>query len=422
MERVVVVGGGLAGARSVEALRARGYEGRLTMVSAERHRPYDRPPLSKKVLWGEAEETTLDTDVDALGCELLTGRRATGLRPDAAGGGALDTDAGPLDYDGLVLATGSVPVRLPGTGSQRVLRTIEDARSLRAALVPGARVAIVGAGWIGAEVATAAARAGCRVTVVEAGEAPLAMAVGARVGGRTARWYAEAGVELRCGTKVAAVEPGGLALADGGGIEADEVVTGVGVRPAVDWLAGSGIGLADGVVADAGLRTSLPGVVAAGDCAAWWSTRYRRRLRVEHWDTALNAPDVAAANLLRAGTPAGPAGLTEPAEPGTPATSAAAGGPAERYDPVPYFWSEQHGRMVQYAGHHPAGRELLWRGDPDGDRWSACWLDGDRLAAVVAVDRPRDLVQARRVMLKGVPVDPGRLADPAVPVRECVRR
>jgi 3-phenylpropionate/trans-cinnamate dioxygenase ferredoxin reductase component len=412
MERVVVAGGGLAGVRAVESLRARGYRGRLALVSAERHPPYDRPPLSKDVLAGKVSDTTLDTDLNALGCEPLPGRRATGLRVDGtARGGTLETDAGPLDFDGLVIATGSTPVRLPGTGPQRTLRTIENARALREALVSGARVAIVGAGWIGAEVATAAARAGCRVTVVEAGEAPLAMAIGAEVGGRTARWYAAAGIDLRCGTKVAAVEDGGLALAGGGWIDADEVVTGIGVRPAVDWLAGSGIELADGVVTDARLRTNLPGVVAVGDCAAWWSGRYRRRLRVEHWDTALNAPDVAAATLLGAGGAAG----ADAAE----GTGGEDGGVT--YDPVPYFWSEQHGHMVQYAGHHPAGRELIWRGDPAGERWTACWVDGERLAAIVTVDRPRDLVQARRIMARGVSVDPDRLSDPAVAIRDSVR-
>lgn len=394
MERVVVVGGGLAGLRTVEALRAHGYAGRLTLVAAEPHPPYDRPPLSKRVLWGETSETTFAADWAALDGELLLGRRATGLRPGAGGGGTVDTDRGSLDFDGLVIATGAAPVRLPGEGPQRVLRTLDDALALRAALVPGARVAIVGAGWIGAEVATAAARAGCRVTVVEAAEAPLATAIGAEVGECTAPWYTAAGIELRRGTKVAAVERGGLALTDGGFIEADEVVTGIGVRPVADWTAGSGLIMADGIAVDEALRTNLPGVLAAGDCAAWWSPRYRRRLRVEHWDSALNAPDVAAATLL---------------------------GAAATYDPVPYFWSEQFGRMLQYAGHHPLGSRLLWRGAPGDDRWAVCWLDGERLVAILTVNRPRDLVQARRIIGQGATVDPGRLADPDVAVRESVR-
>ncbi|HMA47977.1 MAG TPA: NAD(P)/FAD-dependent oxidoreductase, partial [Frankiaceae bacterium] len=236
MERVVVVGAGLAGARACEELRRQGYAGRLTLVGAEPHPPYDRPPLSKALLRGETDDTTLP--VDLTGVQVLLGRRASGLRP-----GRLETDGGVLDWDGLVLATGAHPVRLPGDGPQRVLRTVDDARALRAALRPGARVAIVGAGWIGAEVATAAAGAGCAVTVVEAGPAPLAQALGEQVGAWSARWYEQAGVELRTGTGVAAVTGDGLALADGTWLAADVVLVGVGVRPATGWLEGSGLAL-----------------------------------------------------------------------------------------------------------------------------------------------------------------------------------
>jgi 3-phenylpropionate/trans-cinnamate dioxygenase ferredoxin reductase subunit len=388
MDRVIIVGGGLAGLRTVEALRAQGYAGGLTLVAAEPHAPYDRPPLSKAVLRGETEDTTVTADWDALGCELLLGRRATGL------GAELETTEGPLAFDGLVIATGATPIRLPGDGPQHVLRTVEDARALRAGLRPGARVVIVGAGWIGAEVATAAAAAGCRVTVVEAADAPLAGAVGAEVGARTAGWYDEAGVELRHGLKVASVGPGGLDLAGGGSVAADIVLTGVGVRPETAWLEGSGLTLDNGVVVDERLRTGRPGVFAVGDCAAWWSPRFERRLRVEHWDTALNAPDVAAANLL---------------------------GGERSYDAVPYFWSEQFGRMVQYAGHHPAGGTMVWRGDPAARDWAVCWLSGDRLVAVLTVNRPRDLLQGRRAVGSGARVDAGRLADPDVPVKATVR-
>jgi 3-phenylpropionate/trans-cinnamate dioxygenase ferredoxin reductase subunit len=393
MDRVIIVGGGLAGVRAAEALRAKGYEGALTLVGAEPHRPYDRPPLSKAVLMGRADDTTVDADWSGLRCELLLGHRAGGLRLGEPRGGTVETTAGDLPFDGLVIATGASPVRLPGDGPQHVLRTIDDSRALRAGLREGARVVLVGAGWIGAEVATAAARAGCEVTVIEAADTPLAAAVGPEVGSLTAPWYAEAGVELRCGVKVAAVEPGGLVLADGDRIEADEIVVGVGVRPEVGWLAGSGLDLDGGVVVDGSLRTSRPEIVAVGDCAAWWSARYGRRLRVEHWDTALNAPEAAAASLL-----------------GEPAV----------YDPVPYFWSEQFGRMVQYAGHHQGSDRLIFRGDPDKAEWSVCWLSGTRLTAIVTVNRPRDLVQARRLMTAGTAVDPEALADPEVPVRNAV--
>lgn len=392
MERVIVVGGGLAGVRSVEALRAKGYEGELTLVSAEPHPPYDRPPLSKAVLMGDQEETTVDADWTALRCRLLLGERAGGLRLGEEGG-TLATTAGDLPFDGLVIATGAAPITLPGDGPQHVLRTIDDARRLRSQLREGARIAIVGAGWIGAEVATAAAAKGCAVTVVEAADAPLAGPLGAELGAHTVPWYAEAGVELRTGAKVASVEPGALVLADGDRIAADAVVVGIGVRPDLGWLAGSGLEVDGGVVTDETLRTGHPRVVAVGDCASWWSRRYRRRMLVEHWDTALNAPDVAAATLL-----------------GRPAV----------YDPVPYFWSEQFGRMVQYAGHHPIAERLVYRGDPTERRWAACWFTGDRLEAILTVDRPRDLVQARRLIAEGARLDAAAVADPDTPLRKAV--
>ena len=388
MERMIIAGGGLAGLRTVQTLRAKGYEGAITLVGAEPHHPYDRPPLSKSVLRGEVETTTVRADWDALGCELLLGERATGL------GGELATTAGSLAFDGLVIATGSTPIRLPGDGPQHVLRTIDDAHGLRSELRDGARIVIIGAGWIGAEVATAAAKAGCRVTVVEAADAPLAGAIGSEVGSKTSGWYADAGVDLRHGLKVASIGHGGLQLADGGSIEADAVLTAVGVRPEVAWLEGSGLALENGVVVDACLRTERPGVYAVGDCAAWWSPRFGRRLRVEHWDTALAAPDVAAENLLGGDRP---------------------------YDAVPYFWSEQFGRMVQYAGHHPSGDTMIWRGDPSSKSWAVCWLAGERLVAIATVDRPRDLLQGRRVIGGDAMIDPALLADPEVSVREAVR-
>ncbi|GAA3426525.1 FAD-dependent oxidoreductase [Streptosporangium nondiastaticum] len=383
----MVVGAGLAGVRSVEALRARGFAGTITLIGEERHRPYDRPPLSKAVLLGGTDSTVVDSDLGALEVSFRPGAAAKGLRP-----GVVETTEGELPYDGLVIATGARPVRLLGDGPQHVLRTIDDALGLRALFAPGVKVAVVGAGWIGAEVTTAARRAGCEVTVVEAADVPLAAALGP-VGAWTVPWYEQAGVDLRLGSAVASVDHGGLTLAGGSAVEADVVVTGVGVRPAVEWLAGSGIGLDDGVVTDEHLRTSLPGVVAVGDCAAWWSRRYGRRLRVEHWDNALNAPEVAVASLM---------------------------GEDAVYDPVPYFWSEQFGHMVQYAGRHDGGR-MVMRGDPGTDpKWGACWVDDrDRLVAVLSVDRPRDLVQGRRLIEGGRPLDVERLADPAVALRDC---
>jgi 3-phenylpropionate/trans-cinnamate dioxygenase ferredoxin reductase subunit len=404
-EHVVVAGAGLAGLRTIEELRDRGYAGRVTLVGAEARLPYDRPPLSKKVLAGELDDTTLRPDLDALDVRARLAETATGLAAGvletttAAGGSAR------YEFDALVLATGARPVTLPGPGRQHVLRTLDDALALRALLAPGVALAIVGAGWIGAELATAAAARGCRVTVVEAARAPLAAALGPEVGGQTAAWYAEAGVDLRLGQGVESVQPGGLALAGGDWLPADVIVTAIGVRPSVSWLAGSGVQVAGAVCVDGQLRTSAPGVFAVGDCAAFLSGRYGARLRVEHWDVALHAPEVAAANIL---------------------------GGREAYDPVPYFWSEQFGRMVQYVGYHAGAGQLIWRGDPAGagsapgpagragHRWAAAWLDGDRLVALLSVNTPRDMLQGRRVISSGAPVDPARLADPQIPVRDCV--
>jgi NADPH-dependent 2,4-dienoyl-CoA reductase/sulfur reductase-like enzyme len=386
--RVLVAGAGLAGLRTVTALRERGFAGRITLIGAETRPPYDRPPLSKKVLTDEVDPS-LHADFAGLDVAFRPGETATSLEP-----GVLVTDRARYPYDHLVLATGAAPVALPGPGPQRFLRTYDDALALRALLRPGLRLAVVGAGWIGAELATAAAAAGAEVTVVEAGPAPAAAAVGAAVGARTAPWYAEAGVQLRTGVPVDSVQPGGLALADGGWIAADEIVTAVGVRPATGWLAASGLRLENGVAVDAGLRASVPGVYAVGDCAAFASRRFGRRLRFEHWDVALRAPETVAANVL---------------------------GGNEAYDPVPYSWSEQFGRMVQYAGYHGDADRILWRGDPAGPAWAACWLAGGRLVALLTVDRPRDLLQGRRVIADARPVDAAKLADPAVPVRDAAR-
>jgi 3-phenylpropionate/trans-cinnamate dioxygenase ferredoxin reductase component len=386
-ERTVVTGAGLAGLRTVEELRRRGYSGQVTLVGAEQRPPYDRPPLSKKVLTSGIDPS-LHADFAALEVDFRPGETAVALEFRDA---VLVTNHDKYGFDHLVVATGAVPVALPGPGPQRFLRTYDDALALRALLRPGLRLAIVGAGWIGAELATAAAAAGCVVTVVEAGAAPLAAALGPAAGERTAPWYEQAGVELRTGTAVESVEPGGLALA-GGWLAADEVVTAIGVRPAVGWLAGSGVAVGNGIDVDPGLRASLPGVYAVGDCAAFLSLRFGRRLRVEHWDTALHAPEVAAANIL---------------------------GGAEVYDPVPYFWSEQFGRMVQYAGHHAAADRLVWRGEEAAGSWSACWLaaPGSRLTAVLSVNSPRELLAGRRLIAAGAEVDPTRLTDPTIPMR-----
>jgi 3-phenylpropionate/trans-cinnamate dioxygenase ferredoxin reductase subunit len=385
---VVVAGAGLAGLRTVEQLRDRGFGGGITLIGAETRPPYDRPPLSKKVMAGVIDDTSLPFDPGALGITARLGEAACALED-----GVLRTaTGGAYPFDALVLATGSEPVRLPGPGAQRTLRTLDDALALRALLRPGLRLAIAGAGLIGAELATAAVAAGAQVTVVEYAPAPMLAAVGPDIAAVMTRWYADSGVDLRLATGVSSVEDGGLALADGSWLAADEVVTAIGARPRLDWLDGSGVHTETCVLTTERLETSAPGVFAVGDCAAYLSGRYGRRLRFEHWDIALHAPEVAAANVL---------------------------GGSEVFDPVPYFWTEQFGRMVQYAGLHSPSDRLVWRGDPAEAKFGAFWLDADgRLTALLAVGVPKDVVQARRLLLAGrAAVDPDALADPSVPVR-----
>lgn len=391
--RVVVVGAGMAGVQTAVALREQGFVGTVTLIGAEPHQPYDRPPLSKAVLLGKAEGSAFDVDFEALGIELLLGREVLSVRPDAH---ELDTEDGPFPYDVLVLATGAEPIRLPGTEGVpgvHLLRTLDDAERLRPVLVRQHDVVVVGAGWIGAEFATAAREAGCAVTVVEAADRPLAGALPAEVAAPMTTWYADAGAVLRTHARVERVEPGAVVLDDGSRVPAGAVVVGIGARPATAWLAGSGIelGAHREVLADDRLRTSAPDVYAVGDCASFPSRRYGERLLVHHWDNALQGPRTVAADILGE----------------TPTV----------YDPVPYFWSEQFGRFVQYAGHHASADTTLWRGEPSGPAWAVCWLRENRLVALLAVGRPRDLAQGRRLIEAATEMNPQLLTDPARPLK-----
>ncbi|SEF62329.1 NADPH-dependent 2,4-dienoyl-CoA reductase, sulfur reductase [Actinacidiphila yanglinensis] len=390
----------MAGVQTAVELRQQGWRGRITLLGDEPHPPYDRPPLSKAVLLG-AEGGTLadvrfDVDFGALGVDLRLGVHAQALRAERH---ELITDAGAVPYDALVLATGAYAVALPGTAGLSAvhpLRTLDDAAALRPVLDRRDHVVVVGAGWIGAEFATAARQAGCEVTVVEAAERPLADVLPASVTAHMTGWYEEAGVTLRTGIPVAVVEAGGVVLADGSKLAAGAVVVGIGARPATGWLAGSGVTLdPEGAVrADDRLRTTAPDVYAVGDCASFPSARYNRRLLIHHWDNAVQGPRTAAANLLGGDT---------------------------AYDPVPYFWSEQFGRFVQYAGFHRDDDEMVTRGDPAGDSWSVLWLRRGVLVALLAVGRPRDMAQARKLIGRGAEADPALAADPAVPLKAAAR-
>ncbi|MET7798824.1 NAD(P)/FAD-dependent oxidoreductase [Streptomyces decoyicus] len=393
---VVIAGAGIAGVQTAVALREQGWRGTIMLLGDEPHQPYDRPPLSKAVLLGKAEGSTFDIDFAGLGIDLHLSRPVTALVPDAH---VIETADGPVPYDYAVIATGADPIVLPGSEGLpgiHLLRTLDDAERLRPVLAAQHEIVVVGAGWIGAEFATAAREAGCAVTVVEAADRPLAGALPAEVAAHMTGWYADAGAELRTNARVASVTAGAVTLEDGTTLPADAVVIGIGARPATGWLAGSGIEVSprDGsVLADEQLRTSVADVYAVGDCASFPSARYGARLLIHHWDNALQGPRTVAENIAR--------------------------GEAEgvAYDPVPYFWSEQFGRFVQYAGHHGDADELVWRGDPAGAAWSVIWLRDGRLVALLAVGRPRDLAQGRKLIERGVTLDRERAANASLPLK-----
>ncbi|MCZ4078079.1 FAD-dependent oxidoreductase [Rhodococcus sp. H36-A4] len=378
MNRIVIVGGGLSGARACESLRAHGFVGEIVLLAAEDHLPYDRPPLTKGALKADVD-TQLRTDYEALKVDVRIGSPALGLDAKAK---KVRTAAGPVDYDALIIATGSVPIMLPGSARQLAVRTVEDARALREHLRADAKVVLVGASWIGAEVATAALAAGAQVTCIEFGPAPLSNALGEEIGKRFVEWWTS--VDLRLGVGVHEVTDSGVTLDNGEEIAADVVVAGVGVRPDTDWLSGSGLEIDRGIVVDEYLRTSDPHVYAVGDVAVRWSPRSKKKLHVEHWDEARTGPDAIARTLL---------------------------GDSMIHDPIPYFWSDQFGHKIQYVGHHEASDTVVVRSGPDS-KWAVAWIDDNgTLTAHLSIDSPRLMIAARAAIAAGARPDPGSLRD-----------
>ena len=386
--RIVVAGASLAGLRSVEALRRLGHAGRITVLGAEPHLPYDRPPLSKEVLAGkwDAERTALrkPESYAGLDAEWRLGTPATGL--DLAGRAVLCGDER-VPYDALVIATGSVPRRLPGPplDGVHVLRTLEDALAIRRAFDAGARVAVVGAGFIGGEVAATARGRGLSVTMIEALPAPLERQLGAAMGARVVELHRDHGVDLRVGVGVAALEGHGrverVRLGDGSCVDADVVVVGIGVTPATGWLAGSKLALSDGVLCDAHCRASAPDVYAVGDVARWHHEGYAEHLRIEHWTNATEMADAAAAALLAGSDACAP------------------------YAPVPYFWSDQFGVKMQLAGRAlPGDVVTVVDGSLEERRFVALYHREGRLAAVLGWNRPRLVMQYRRELREAGPI------------------
>jgi 3-phenylpropionate/trans-cinnamate dioxygenase ferredoxin reductase component len=385
---VVVVGASLAGLRAAEELRHRGFGGRLTVVGDEEHRPYDRPPLSKQVLAGSWDLDRIELTVggagglDGLDVDWRLGTRATGLDP--AGRRVTLAGGEELPYEGLVIATGARPRSLPGTGELagvHTLRTLDDCLAVRADLDAGAgRVVVVGAGFIGSEVAATCRGRGCEVTVLEALPVPLGRALGDEMGSVMGDLHRDHGVAVRLGVGVAGIEGAGrverVRLADDSVVEADLVVVGIGVTPNTGWLEGSGLALDDGVVCDATTRAA-PGIVAAGDVARWPSHRFGELMRVEHWDNAIAMGEHAARRLLD--------DLADAAAP-----------PGEPYDPVPWFWSDQYDRKIQLAGRSSDADEVrVVDGSVEERRFVALYRRGDRLVGALAMNRPRLLVTFR---------------------------
>jgi NADPH-dependent 2,4-dienoyl-CoA reductase/sulfur reductase-like enzyme len=399
--RIVVVGGSLAGLRAAEELRHRGFAGTVTVVGEETYEPYDRPPLSKQVLsgaWGldRTALTVMHPDgIAGLDLDWRLGVRATGL--DLAERRVLLAGGGDVAYDGLVVATGATPRQLPGTAALagvHTLRTLDDALAVRAALEAGVRtVVVVGAGFIGAEVAATCRTAGCDVTILEALPVPLGRALGDEMGAVMGDLHRDHGVDVRLGVGVAGFEGGDrvthVRLADGSLVDADLVVVGIGVTPNTGWLEGSGLALDDGLVCDA-TTWAAPGVVAAGDVARWPSHRFGELMRVEHWDNAIAMGEHAARRLLAdlAGDPADDPASTAP------------------YDPVPWFWSDQYDRKIQLAGRSSGADEVrVVDGSCDERRFVALYRRGDRLVGVLAMNRPRLLVTFRALVERGAAWD-----------------
>jgi NADPH-dependent 2,4-dienoyl-CoA reductase/sulfur reductase-like enzyme len=382
---IVVVGASLAGLRAAETLRREGYDGRLVLVGAESHPPYDRPPLSKELLAGEWEPEQIalrKQPYDDLELDLRLGRRATRL--DVAERVVeLDDDGERLAFDGLVVATGARPRTLPGTPALDgifVLRTLDDCLAIRARLDRRPRVVVIGAGFIGSEVAATCRGRGLDVTVLEMLATPLERAVGPVVGDACGRLHRDHGVDLRCGVKVAGFEGTDrverVRLADERTIDADVVVVGVGVVPETRWLDDSGLALDDGVVCD---ETCLaaPGIVAAGDIARWPNPLFDgERMRVEHWTNATEQGVAAARRLLV-----------------DDATS------AEAFAPVPFVWSDQYDVKIQVVGSIRGDDEVeLAEGSLDDHRFVALFGRGGRLVGALGFSRPRIVMQYRKLI------------------------
>jgi 3-phenylpropionate/trans-cinnamate dioxygenase ferredoxin reductase subunit len=400
-EGVVIVGGGLAGATAAFSLRDRGFEGRVTIVADEDQPPYERPPLSKSYLRGESsiEDAAVRpaADYEARGIDLLLGRRAVTL--DASRRRLTLADGQTLAYRSLLLATGAAPRPLRAAQAflrgVHVLRDAPDADAIRVAAAAARRIAVVGGGWIGSEVAASLRQIGHDVTLISNMGRPLERVLGPEVAAVYAGLHASHGVRLVHGHVAGLDGSAGVEavrLSDGQVVPADLVVAGVGAAPRIALALRARLATVEGAVAvDERLRSSAPDVYAAGDVAAAWHPRYGRHLRVEHWDTAIRQGRTAAANML---------------------------GAAETYARTPYFYSDQFDLGMEYRGLAMAWDEVVLRGNLETREFDAFWLAGGRVVAAMNANRWDDGGALRRLVDAEAQVDPARLADPGTPLEE----
>ena len=397
----VIAGAGLAGAKAAETLRAEGFDGRVVLVGAEHERPYERPPLSKAYLRGEVERDGVYVHDEGFYAEhdIELRRGSTVVALDTAIRQVALDDGSRLRYDRLLLATGAQPrhLSIPGEALDGVhyLRTIGESDALRERLDAGGSVVVIGAGWIGTEVAASARQRGLEVTVVDPLTVPLERVLGVEVGAIYRDIHAAHGVRMLSGTRVTAFEGAGaverVRTADGRTLDCDFVVVGVGARPRTALAAGGGVYVDDGVLVDEYLQTSRPGVFAAGDVAMTRFPYLARRFRVEHWANALHQGQIAARNMLAR---------------------------SEAYDRVPYFYSDQYDVRMEYAGYAYRWDRVVFRGDPASREFLAFWLLEDRVVAGMNVNVPdvtdaiQDLVRAREA------VDDRRLVDTDIPLED----
>ncbi len=396
LQSIAIAGASLAGLRAAEALRREGFDGRLVLIGAESHLPYDRPPLSKEVLSGKRSPDdvglTKPDRFDALELDLRLGCRATALdlddrtlRVEAVTTGAAEEVA----FDGLIIATGASPRRLPGTpelAGIHTLRTLDDCIAIRTELAKAPRVAVVGAGFIGAEVAATCRARGLSVSVIETLAVPLEIALGKQLGGMVGDVHRDHGVDLRCGVRVSGFDGServeSVRLEDGSRIDADLVVVGIGVAPETQWLESSGLDIDDGVVCDATSAASAPDVVAAGDIARWYNPLFAETMRVEHWTNAVEQAEAAAQRLLN-----GPDG-------------------AEPFAPVPFVWSDQYDMKIQCTGRPRSGDEVhIAHGSIEERRFVALFGRAGRLTGAVAFNRVRALMTYRKLLRSGASWD-----------------